>query len=153
MAVFDKLFRKWKPKDSKRKLIRAWKKDGNKIGLLYFYCHANGTRLSFGLDDEISTSDLRLELKREGASLENPPCLVFLNGCHTAVGESTGGFLAATGGQGFCGFIGTEAKIPDLFAMRFGLALLHELFTRDLPVRDIMQELHRKHWPLSIVIT
>ena len=48
-------------------------------------------------------------------------CLVFVNGCCTATGHADGGFLEATGMQGFYGFIGTEANVPDVFALRFGL--------------------------------
>jgi hypothetical protein len=71
---------------------------------------------------------------------------VFLNGCHTAVGE----FLEATGGDGFCGFIGTETVVPYLFAHRFGAALMSLLYSGH-PLISIMDRLREQHWPLSLV--
>ena len=76
--------------------------------------------------------------------------IVFLNGCHTAVGDPGGGFLEATGGSGFCGFIGTETGIPDVFALRFGSAFLCQIL-RGGTVTEVMSALRAAHWPLSLV--
>lgn len=151
-SLFGRYFRSmWKPLNNKKDFLDAWKKDGNKIGLLYFYCHANGTSLAINNSDMITTDDFKLFLTRDKVSRERPPCFVFLNGCHTALGDPKGGFLEATGGQGFCGFIGTEVKIPDVFALKFSLAFFLEFFDNGLPLHEVMSKLREEHWPLSAV--
>jgi hypothetical protein len=78
-------------------------------------------------------------------------CLVVINGCSTAVGSTSGEFLQSTSAQGLCGFVGTETDIPNIFALRFSLALLHLLFTEGLDLGEAIQYLHRSHFPLSFV--
>jgi hypothetical protein len=118
--------------------------------LLYFYCHADGANLSLGINERVSIDDLKLRWRRNDLSSGESTCIVFLNGCHTAAGDPGGGFLEATGGTGFCGFIGTETEIPDVFALRFGSAFLYEIL-RGGTVTEVMFALRTKHWPLSLV--
>jgi hypothetical protein len=128
-----------------------WAKHGEDVGLLYFYCHADGTRLSLGSDDLIPVERLGEELARKARGPARPVCLVFLNGCATAVGADAGGFLEATGGRGLCGFIGTETRVPDLFAKRFALAFFHQFFIKGKPIYEALDTLRRKHWPLGLL--
>lgn len=118
--------------------------------LLYFYCHADGANLSLDINERVSIDDLRLKWKRNELSAGESTCIVFLNGCHTAAGDPGGGFLEATGGPGFAGFIGTETEIPDVFALRFGYAFLCRVL-RGGTVTEIMSSLRTAHWPLSLV--
>jgi hypothetical protein len=76
---------------------------------------------------------------------------VFLNGCHTAIGSSNeGGFLEATAHPGFCGFVGTEAEVPDIFALRLANAFLAELIYTGSTAMDAMKKVRRDYWPLSL---
>lgn len=129
---------------------RRWKAATTEVGLVYFYCHADGTRLALGVTDQIDIDQLAL-LGAPRARGQRQTCLFFLNGCGTALGSAGGGFLEATVYPGFCGFIGTEAKVPDVFALRFGAAFLHEFLYGGQPIYEIMAALRRQHWPLSLL--
>ena len=59
--------------------------------------------------------------------------------------------MEATGDTGFCGFIGTEAKVPDLFAFRFAADFFGHLLYDEMTVVEIMENLRRQHFPLSLV--
>src|SRR5271154_3965860 len=91
-------------------LFERWRIIGDKIGLLFFYCHGGPDFLSIGQGDVITITEFKYRLRREEAAHDRPACLTFLNGCTTAVGNPDGGFLEATGGAGYCGFIGTETE-------------------------------------------
>jgi hypothetical protein len=129
--------------------FRVWQSKGERYRLLYFYCHANRTSLALGPDDLISMSDFR-----DGTviprSTQQSTCVVFLNGCNTAVGDPEGAFLVATGDFLFCGFIGTETKVPDVFALRFGLAFLYCFLHEGWPIFQVMDYLRRQHWPIAL---
>lgn len=130
--------------------FKTWRQSHTDIDLLYLYCHANGTKLALSGEDEISITNFRLEINHDPPQT-HPVCLVFLNGCQTAIGAEQGGFIEATSNLGFCGFIGTEAKVPDLFAMRFAGDFFGYLLNGDITVGEIMEKLRRQHWPLSLV--
>ncbi len=135
------------PVVTSQSLLLEWKSRRNRLGLLYFYCHANQTNIGFSERDVLDTIDFKTDYKKS----ENAPrCLVFLNGCHTAAGEERGGFLEATGREGFCGFVGAETTLPFMFAHRFGAALISALY-RGSPLVEIVSDLRRRHWPLSLV--
>jgi hypothetical protein len=137
------------PMYSQQDWLARWAAEYEEVVVLYFYSHADGGRI--GLErDAISANDLALDLAQRQLS-SRVPCLVFLNGCATAVGSPTGGFLEATAGERFCGFIGTEASIPEVYALRFGAAFLHAFLNGEGTVVEIMDSLRRKHWPLSLL--
>lgn len=130
-------------------LFQRWKDAVGKNCVIYFYCHGDGSSLAL-TDESLTPTKLRLRLKRnavDGASTS----LVILNGCSTAAGDPSGGFLDATGPPSFCGFVGTEAAVPDIFALRFGAELLRTFLQSGRPIRDVMQELRDAHWPLSLL--
>ena len=58
--------------------------------------------------------------------------------------------MEATAYRGYCGFIGTEGKIPDVFALRFANAFLTRLRYTGKRAMAIMDELRRDFWPLSL---
>lgn len=138
------------PITSSDDFFKAWKQNYKNVDLLYLYCHANGSRLALSGTDEITTTKFRMNVRHD-ANHTHPVCLVFLNGCQTAVGAEKGGFMEATGDTGFCGFIGTEAKIPDLFALRFAADFFAHLLNDEMTVADIMDGLRKQHFPLSLV--
>ena len=129
-----------------------WKiqKKSHETDLLYFFGHANGTALAFEKGDLLTMDDFPRILMRTPPT-EQPACLVFLNGCHTAIGDRNGGgFLQATSYRGFCGFIGTEAEVPDVFALRFANAFLSQLLYTGSRAVDVMNNIRRDYWPLSL---
>jgi hypothetical protein len=129
-------------------LGHAWEEKQAKLGLFYFYGHADNTRLALSALDTFDLVDFENTFQKGN---DSPKCLVFLNGCYTASGDgSQSGFLEATGRYGFCGFIGAEAEVPDAFALRFGLAF-QKLLYEGLRVNDILDLLRPKHWPLSLI--
>jgi hypothetical protein len=137
------------PLSTEPSLKQSWRENAAKIGLLYFYCHANAAKLAIGVNDSIPVHRLFVHLsnpKREG-----PECLLLINGCRTAVGDPRGSFLLPASSQGLCGFVGTETDVPDVFALRFSTSLLHMLFQRGKTLGEAMHCLYRDHFPLSLV--
>jgi hypothetical protein len=132
-------------------LERAWRDKGSRTGLLYFYCHANATKLALSDEEKIASSDLFLMLSGSQRAPKTSGCLVVINGCSTAVGDPSGDFLLAASQEGLCGFIGTETDVPDVFALRFSLVMLDLLFRQGLTLSEAMLQLHRNHFPLSLL--
>jgi len=137
------------PMYSQKGWLARWMTEYDKVGILYFYSHADGNTIGLGVDS-ISANDLAQDLADQGKDTALP-CLVFLNGCSTAVGHPDGGFLEATAGSRFCGFIGAEASIPDVFALRFGSAFLYEFLRSQNTLLEVMSTLRKQHWPLSLL--
>jgi hypothetical protein len=135
----------------KQALHGAWPRFASKDGLLYVLCHADGTALSFGKADadRLTFHDFKDDFPRyDKKSL----ILIFLNGCSTAFDRlDKEGWLSVGSNQGFVGIIGTEAVIPDVFAMRFGLAFLAAFLGRGDSVLATIDELRRLHLPLSLI--
>ena len=134
---------------SQKDWLARWSTEYDKVGILQFYSHADGSNIGLGVDS-ISANDLAQDLAGQQSDTALP-CLVFLNGCSTAVGAPNGGFLEATAGSRFCGFIGAEASIPEVYALRFGSAFLYEFLRGENTVLEIMQILREQHWPLSLL--
>lgn len=136
---------------SEQELTDALKVHGAKLGLLYFYCHANATRLALGDEEHLEAADLSQLLLDVERDADISGCLIMMNGCSTAVGAREGEFIQATSGRGLCGFIGTEADVPDIFALRFSLYLLGLLLQEGMTLGAAMQQAYRAHFPLSLV--
>lgn len=140
------------PLTSSLALKKQWAEKKLQTKLLYFYCHASASKLALGEDEKIEASHLFLllsdgPLRPPGSS----KCLLFINGCSTAVGATSGDFMFSASQEGLCGFVGTETDIPDIFALRFSLGLLHLLFHKGIRLDEAMQRMHRDHFPLSLV--
>jgi len=137
---------------STQQFFDFWIRDRKKLetDLLYFFGHADGAALEFDKGDVLRLENFPDVLKRMPPK-QHPACLVFLNGCHTAVGDDdSGGFMEATAYGGYCGFIGTEAKVPDVFALRFANAFLTRLMYTGKKAKIVMDEVRRDFWPLSL---
>jgi hypothetical protein len=119
--------------------------------ILFFFCHASGTQLSLGESEKITIDDLLLQASPYGDTTTKATTLVLINGCSTAIGDPGGGFLEATGNAPFYGFVGTEADIPDAFALRFGQALLQNLISSGEHIYKIIDRMRKRHWPLSLL--
>lgn len=137
------------------KLKEEWQKVSSDSGILYFYCHANGTKIEFSRDETVTAEQLHLDLRRD----PRHRCvnLAFFNGCNTVVGPDV---KSGDTGQSFAeilrmlrfrGHVGTEAKIPDVFALRFGFDFLFYFLHGKGSLLDAMSSLRRKHWPISLV--
>lgn len=137
---------------SRKSLIDAWTSVGNLNRVLFFFCHANGTTLALSESEEdpISLVEFKKKLRFvEGAT--NAVSLTFLNGCSTAAGKATQGFIEATSRPGHCGFIGTETEIPNVYALRFGTAFLRCLGQTGWSLFEVMDAMRHLHWPLSLI--
>jgi len=136
--------------DSSADLYAKWDKAGSVDRILMFYCHANGTSLALSDRDAVSPEDLQRYLNLRG-SFPEAVTLTFLNGCSTAVGAADRGFLEATGQSGFVGYVGTEAAIPNVYALRFGIEFLRCFLETGWPLVNVMEAMWRLHWPLSLL--
>jgi hypothetical protein len=138
---------------SKTDLFNSWGKHAD-LDMLFFYCHANETSIAFSATEMLTMREINTFQQKQEQLSRTPAgssCLFFMNGCSTAVGNAAGGFLEVTGRKSACGFIGTETEIPDLFALRFGLAFLYHFLLEGRPIYEVMGMLRREHWPLSLL--
>jgi hypothetical protein len=136
--------------ETKEALKTKWQELGRTNRVLFFYCHANGQNLALSARDLVSTDFLKLQLSVNDL-LPDRIAIGVLNGCSTAVGGNTGGFIEAMSREGFCGFIGTETEVPNIFALRFGGAFLSRLLSSGQHLVEVMDEMRRQHWPLSLL--
>jgi hypothetical protein len=152
-ACLDRLLRPLdQPKFSFAELENTWqKKNDPPYALLCFYCHASGNQLCIG-EETRSHSVFAPTFSRSG-SHRRPPTLVFLAGCETAVADLDSGYLGATSGPGYCGFIGTEVKVPDVFTLGFLACFLDRFYRGGHSVAEVLHRLRAEHWPLSLVFS
>jgi hypothetical protein len=141
------------PKFCRDDLIGIWRSQHQPapFGLLSFYCHASGQALCIG-NETISHNAFARDFAR-GESVDRPPTLVFLAGCQTAIGDLHPGFLGATSKPGFCGFIGTEVKVPDVFTLGFLSRFIERFYGGGGSIEEVMHEMRLEHWPLSLVFS
>ncbi|WP_171053233.1 NB-ARC domain-containing protein [Streptomyces marianii] len=130
----------WRPlvlprqKDRRKEELSEFLFDPAPVELIYVFCQAatgagNRPSLRFGSTndpcDVLNLSDMG------DADLDDHP-LVFLNACetsaahHTYSNELQNMFL----GRGCRAYIGTESKVPTVFAARFACVFFHFLYTR-----------------------
>ena len=149
--VVEKILTRFNAISDIRGLVRAWTDALGVNKILFFYCHGNGTRLAISSTESISSYELMKKLRFPSRQRVKCAALTFLNGCSTAVGEDKKGFIEAMTREGFCGFIGTEADIPNVYALRFGVAFLHCMLETGWSVLDVVDTMRRAHWPLSLL--
>jgi hypothetical protein len=136
--------------ESSAALKEKWAALGRTNRILFFYCHADGNNLALSARDVLSTDFLKLQLRVDDL-LPDHVAIGLLNGCSTAVGGDAGGFIEAMSREGFCGFIGTESEVPNIFALRFGNAFLSRFLGTGDHLIAVMDVLRRQHWPLSLL--
>jgi hypothetical protein len=120
-------------------VVRALARDDNDQALIYFYCHATASTLgakggldasSLGLTDAIvSLGDLNLDAPRD-VQLKGSP-LVFINACESAELSPLfyEGFVPYFMAKGARGVIGTECKMPALFAEAWAARFFDAFFS------------------------
>jgi hypothetical protein len=141
------------PKFKLADLSKQWRAQQEVLhGLLTFYCHASGNELSIG-GTTLSADDFEEMFEHKHHADTSPPTLVFLAGCKTGVSDLHQGFFRATSKPGYCGFIGTEVKVPDIFTLRFVTHFLDRFFGTGDTVGQVMLALRLQHWPLSLVFS
>ena len=120
--------------------------------LLNVFSHATGQEIMLS-PDSLSVADFRRHFLHPRQTTQNrqAEALLFLNGCDTAVGDMDNSFLSATAEPGCAGFIGSEAKLPDEFALRAGLVVLHGLLREGLTAHQVVKRLWYEHWPLGLL--
>ncbi|MCP4345351.1 MAG: hypothetical protein GY795_07475 [Desulfobacterales bacterium] len=148
--IFSNFSTSEEPLFTSREFFTHLNKSAAQNTLIYICSHADGISIALNDADYITIDDLDLKLKGKKHDRKTAK-FIFLNGCSTAVGQDGGGFLEATSNNSFYGFIGTEAKIPDVFAIRFGLDFMLSFLYSGKPVFEIMDNLRRRHWPLSLI--
>lgn len=151
--AFDKVVAEFGgPISDLKSLAKAWSISFNANKILFFYCHADGSNLAISKTESISTDQIKKQLRFPRGQRITSAVFTFLNGCSTAVGkEKSQGFIEATTREGFCGFIGTETDIPNVYALRFGAAFLAGMLQTGWTVLDLMDAMRRSHWPLSLL--
>jgi hypothetical protein len=150
-SLLEWLMSRFMPVYSASDFKASWAENASKIGMLFFHCHADGTKLALSEEDLIESHQLKLEFSRSVIGKRDWSCLLFLNGCSTATGDSDGAFLEAAGETGMSGFIGTEAEVPDVFALRFSLDFLSKFMQGNQSLRSTMLGLRVRHFPLSLL--
>jgi len=138
---------------TRESLEGIWAEKGASAGMLYFYCHANANELATDDDDPLTFTDLLLVLDSSSRPRGQSGCLMLLYGCSTAGPSNRGGFLSSANSGGFCGFVGTETKVPDVFALRFALRLIHRMFSTGETLGEAMAVMVRRHLPLSLLFS
>jgi len=145
------------PKFSLDDLADLWgsrRAENKPFGLFCLLCHASGTGICIGVDEANTIGHSRFAQRFERYDIhDKPPTLVFIAGCQTAVGDLDSGFLQATSNSGYCGYIGAEVKVPDLFTLGFLSEFLERFYAGGRTVGDVMRELRREHWPLSLAFS
>lgn len=120
------------------------------VRLAYLLGHAHGSRFQFSASDELSASRLATKLDNTVSGNVEQHTILFLNGCET-VGEGERFSFAELAGEFSVGaIIGTEVKVPDRFAFRFAVALLHAVLCEGATLRNALDRLRREHLPLSL---
>jgi hypothetical protein len=122
--------------------------------LMYFYCHANTYDPSESQDpgcsfitltnhERITLADLKREAPMEETLPGNP--LIFLNACESAEisPEFYDGFVPYFMAKGARGVVGTECKMPALFATEWAM-LFFPRFLGGAPLSELFLELRQE---------
>jgi len=120
------------------------------LRVAYLLGHGNGQRFQLSDTDEISASSLVQRIQSTAERTQRLPTLLFLNGCQTAADAPDFRFADLLDYRSVCAFIGTEVRVPDLFAVRYSLALLHAVLVQGRNLREAVSALGRDHLPLSL---
>ena len=124
--------------------------DAVRLRIAYLLGHGNGKRFQLGSGDEILAAELASALNKSGGRSQRLPTLLFLNGCETAADAPQFSFADILGSADIGALVGTEVRVPDLFAFRFALALLYRVIVSGEPLAQAFAELRRSHLPVSL---
>ncbi len=124
--------------------------DAVRLRIAYLLGHGNGKRFQLGSGDEIMAAELASALNKSGGRSQRLPTLLFLNGCETTADAPQFSFADILGSADIGALVGTEVRVPDLFAFRFALALLYRVIACGQPLAEAFTELRRSHLPVSL---
>ena len=130
---------------------RIWTELADHNCVILFLVHASGKKLSLKNDDVITVDKFLHIFRRQTGGPLQPSCLVFLNGCNTAVGELDHGYLTATWRPGFCGFIGTEVDTPLRLAACILVDFMELVVECGASVQEAIDRIRVEHWPVSLI--
>ena len=102
---------------------RAWQKIRDKNNVVFVFAHSDGNWLELD-DDHIDCLSFYDLLSKNNTCYST---LLILNCCLSASGSEGASLLSVVARRGFCGLIGTEAEILNLYALACGTHLLWEL--------------------------
>ena len=108
------------------------------VDLLYWLCHADPSALILGgwRIDPVNLFRVCQRLFRR-----QPRGLVVLNACQTAVEGGEGSYIEALHAAGLSGMVATEGWTLNIFANRFGIALLQAFLIDGVPIGEALQNL------------
>jgi hypothetical protein len=128
--------------------------------VVFVFAHSDGDSLVLDQGDKIDCltfSDmLMLPLKREErVKAEERVKLLILNCCLSASGREGASLLSAVARRGFCGLIGTEAEIANVYALRCGVRLMWGLYRKEKSLGEAFEEMRGDPdlFPLNILYT
>lgn len=143
-------------RQTKDELLKALRELSNDQ-LMYFYCHANtsspdsnnsrdpweSSYIQLVNHERITLSDLNREAPMRETLPGNP--LIFLNACESAEisPEFYDGFVPYFMAKGARGVIGTECKMPALFATEWAM-LFFPRFLSGMPIGELVLELRQE---------
>jgi hypothetical protein len=139
--------------------LEKWETILDEDSVLYIFAHSDGDSLLLEEPEEFDRADSdRYEMtptrfqrrftKGHRSSASNTLC--FINGCRTAGGEYSDGFLSVTSGPGFHGFIGSEAEISNDWATRYAIEFLYALVEDGKSVDEAYEHTRTLCFPMSL---
>lgn len=131
---------------------RACEKVAGWNGVVFVFAHSNGDVLEL----ETTKIDSRLfaEMLHHNRS-EAQTALIVLNCCLSATGGDNCSLLGSVAQQGFCGLIGTEAKISNTHAIRCGTRIMWGLCAHGLALGEAFDRMQNDAdlFPLNLFYT
>ena len=119
---------------------------------LYFYGRSQDSEFDFGPNNKMPFTEFKLLMdKLEERRSATSSSVVFLNACESVHNENDFGYLAATARPGIRGCIGTEARVPDDFALNYGANFVKHMVQTNDSVQQTMDQLRDQFWPLSLL--
>jgi hypothetical protein len=130
----------------------AWYSINNNHNIVFIFAHSDGDWIELGGNAQLDCLTLADMLQKEDSS---PTTLLILNCCLSVSGNEGASLLSVVARRGFCGMIGTEAKILNTFALCCGTHLMWEMCTRDCTLGDAFDAMQKdpKLFPLNLFYT
>jgi hypothetical protein len=116
----------------------ACKKISKSGSIIFVLAHSDGDKIELG-EEEMDSGLFADMIQRERD--EEMPELLILNCCASATGDAGKSLLSAVARTGFCGLIGTEAKISNVHALRCGIHLMWNICTKGITLGEAFAEM------------
>ncbi|HTV33992.1 MAG TPA: hypothetical protein VME69_12985, partial [Methylocella sp.] len=120
---------------------------------LYVFGHCDGTALYLHEDGATDGSLSVADFVTDWQDGSGPPTVVFFNGCRSAAGSGYLSFLQNSWQSGFRGCIATEARIPNAFALKYGVRFMERVCFGGASVGEVFDDLRGSPslFPLSLL--